>query len=145
MRGTVVFDVNVLVSAVLAPGGTPARAIVAAMKGKWTSVCSPHIETKLGEVLTRPRFENRLTNADLNTFITGYRDSVSMYDPDPSVYDPDPSVTGVADDDEDDRVLGTAVAGRADIVVTGNKGLLAIGSFMGIPIVTARTFLDLVD
>jgi len=50
-------------------------------------------------------------------------------------------VTGVADDAQDDRVLGTAVAGRAD----GDKGMLAIGSFVGIPIVTAHTFLDRID
>ncbi len=59
--------------------------------------------------------------------------------------EPDPSVTGVADDAEDDRVLGTAVAGRADIFFTGDKGMLAISSFVGIPIVTARTFLDRID
>jgi len=57
----------------------------------------------------------------------------------------DPSETGVADDAQDDRMLGTAVAGRADIFFTGDKGMLAIGSSVGIPIVNARTFLDLIN
>ncbi len=59
--------------------------------------------------------------------------------------EPNPSETGVADDAQDDRMLGTAVAGRADIFFTGDKGMLAIGSFVGIPIITARTFLNLID
>jgi len=138
MRNRVVFDVNVLVSAALAPKGSPARAIAAAVERHWTIVGSLHITSKLVEVLDRPRFDGRLTNSELNTFLTGYR-QVS------TDYEPDLSVKGVADDEEDDRVLGTAVAGRADIIVTGDKGLLAIRSFVGIPIVTARTFLDLVD
>lgn len=138
MTGRVVFDVNVLVSAALAPGGTPARAIAAAVERRWTIVGSLHITSKLVEVLDRPRFDGRLTNRELSTFLTGYR-QVS------TDYDPDLSVKGVADDEEDDRVLGTAVAGRADLIVTGDKGLLALGSFVGIPIVTARTFLDLID
>lgn len=138
MTGRVVFDVNVLVSAALAPGGTPARAIAAAVERRWTIVGSLHITSKLVEVLDRPRFDGRLTNRELSTFLTGYR-QVS------TDYDPDLSVKGVADDEEDDRVLGTAVAGRADLIVTGDKGMLALGSFVGIPIVTARTFLDLID
>lgn len=138
MRGRVVFDVNILVSAVLAPEGTPARALEAAVERRWTIVSSPHIVSKLIEVLSRPRFDGRLTNRSLNDFLGGYQAFST-------VCTPDPSVKGVADDEEDDRVLGTGVAGRADIIVTGDKGLLAIGSFVGIPIVTARTFLNLVD
>ncbi len=138
MRGRVVFDVNILVSAVLAPEGTPARALEAAVERRWTVVTSPHIVSKLIEVLSRPRFDDRLTNRSLNEFLGGYQAFST-------VYTPDPTVTGVADDAKDDRGLGTAVAGRADIFVTGDKGLLAIGSFMSIPIVTARTFLDLID
>lgn len=138
MSNRVVFDVNVLVSAALAPGGIPARAIAAAVKRHWTIIGLLHTTNELAEVLDRPRFDGRLTNTDLNTFLTGYR-QVS------TDVEPDLSVTGVADDEEDDRVLGTAVAGRADIVVTGDKGMLAIGSFVGIPIVTARTLLDVIN
>ena len=91
----------------------------------------------LGVVLTRPYFAARLTAGERKEFVESVRDNASMEPP-------DPTVTGVADDAEDDRVLGTAVAGRADIIVTGDKGMLAIGSFVDIPIVTARTFLYLI-
>lgn len=138
MSNRVVFDVNVLVSAALAPGGTPARAIAAAVEQHWTIVNSLHITSKLVEVLDRPRLDGRLTYTERSTLLTGYR-QVS------TDFEPDLPVTGVADDEEDDRVLGTAVAGRADIIVTGDKGMLSIGAFVGIPIVTARTFLDVIN
>lgn len=133
-----VFDVNVLVSAALAPGGTPAQAVAAAVERRWTIVSSRHITNKLIEVLDRPRFDGRLSSMDRSTFLTGYLQVFTEFDP-------DLSITGVADDEEDDRVQGTAVAGRADIIVTGEKGMLAIGSLMGISTVTARTFLVLLD
>jgi putative PIN family toxin of toxin-antitoxin system len=43
-------------------------------------------------------------------------------------------------DPDDDVVLGTAIAGRADAVVTGDRDLLDLGSFRGIPIVSPRAF-----
>lgn len=92
----------------------------------------------LDEVLRRPYFAKVVTNSERATFLT-------LVERNALVLHPDPDVTGVADDDEDDRVLGAAVAGRADIIVSGDKGLLALNPFLGIPIVTARTFLELFD
>lgn len=92
----------------------------------------------LEDVLRRPYFAKVVSDSEREAFFATLQRNTSLVLP-------DPAVTGVADDEEDDRVLVPAVAGRADIVVTGDKGLLAIGAFMGIPIVTARTFLDLID
>jgi predicted nucleic acid-binding protein len=39
-------------------------------------------------------------------------------------------------------VLGTAVAGGGELLVTGDAELLALGSFEGIPIVTPRQRYD---
>jgi putative PIN family toxin of toxin-antitoxin system len=39
-------------------------------------------------------------------------------------------------DADDDVILATAVAARADLIVTGDKDLLVLGSYEGIPIVT---------
>jgi predicted nucleic acid-binding protein len=54
-------------------------------------------------------------------------------------------VRGVAPDTEDDLVLGTAVAANADFLVTGDKGLLAIGEYCGVRIVTAEAFLQALE
>ncbi len=45
----------------------------------------------------------------------------------------------VPTDPDDDHVLAAALAGAADIIASGDKrDLLPLGSYQGIPIVTAR-------
>lgn len=48
----------------------------------------------------------------------------------------------VCRDPDDDRILGTAVAGQADCIVTGDKDLLIFRQFQGIDIVSPRDFSD---
>lgn len=134
----VVFDVNILVSAVISPNGAPARAYQAALEQAWMIGRSGHIVHRLIDVLGRPRFHDRLPNDRLNAFLHGLQ---GYADP----FTPDPSVTGIVDDEEDDIVLGTAVAAGADYLVTGDAGLLRIGEYRGVKIVTARDFLALLD
>jgi predicted nucleic acid-binding protein len=43
-------------------------------------------------------------------------------------------------DEPDNRVLEAAAAGRADLIVTGDKAMQELGSFRGIPIVSAAQF-----
>ena len=53
-----------------------------------------------------------------------------------------PEVSLSADPD-DNPILATAIAGDADLIVSGDRGdMLAIGSAHGIPIVTAREAAD---
>ena len=55
-----------------------------------------------------------------------------------------PTLRAVPDDPKDDMVVATAVAAKADYLVTGDRRhLLPIGSYEGIQIVTPRQFLDL--
>ena len=69
----------------------------------------------------------------------------STIDEDIESVEPDPTVRGVAPDREDDLVLGTAVKANADFLVTGDKGLLAIGEYRGVRIVTADAFLSILE
>ena len=52
-------------------------------------------------------------------------------------------VHGVASHPEDDLVLATAVNADAEISVTGDKELLAIGKYQNVTIVSARDFLKI--
>ena len=138
MSRRVVFDVNILVSAIIAPNGAPARAYLVALDQVWMIGRSNHIVTRLIDVLGRPRFHGRLPNDRLNAFLHGFQGYAEPFTP-------DPTVTGIADDEEDDRVLGTAVAAGADYLVTGDTGLLRICEYRGVKIVTARTFLTILQ
>ncbi|MCC6579528.1 MAG: putative toxin-antitoxin system toxin component, PIN family [Phycisphaeraceae bacterium] len=48
----------------------------------------------------------------------------------------------VFEDPDDLPILGTAVAGQAQCIITGDRALLALGSFHEIPILSPRAFYD---
>jgi uncharacterized protein len=52
---------------------------------------------------------------------------------------------GVCRDEDDDVVLATALASKADVIVTGGEDLLALKKFRGIEILSPRQFLELLD
>lgn len=54
-------------------------------------------------------------------------------------------VSGIATHPEDDLILATAVSGAVDYLVTGDKGLLAVGRHRGVTLLTARGFLEVLD
>ena len=47
-------------------------------------------------------------------------------------------------DPDDVKILGLAVAANADYIVTGDKDLLVLKKFQGVPIVTPRLFSDII-
>lgn len=51
----------------------------------------------------------------------------------------------VCRDPDADAVLATADAARADVIVTGDDDLLALGSYRGIRIVSPRQFVEMLD
>ena len=48
--------------------------------------------------------------------------------------------TQICRDPDDDAILGTAVAGNADCLVTGDNDLLIIGRFLGVDIIAPSDF-----
>ncbi len=48
-------------------------------------------------------------------------------------------------DEPDNRILECAIAANADLIVTGDRQMLALGSFQRIRIVTLADYLDYVD
>ena len=53
---------------------------------------------------------------------------------------PIPLATDLCRDPDDVRILGLAVAANVDCIVTGDKDLLILEKFQGIPILTPRSF-----
>jgi len=58
------------------------------------------------------------------------------------IAEPAPVSQDAFDDLDDLPVLGTAVAGQADCLITGDKKLLELGNHEGIPIHSPRQFYD---
>jgi putative PIN family toxin of toxin-antitoxin system len=54
-------------------------------------------------------------------------------------------IAGVCRDPNDDCILECAVKADAQLIIAGDKDLLALGAYRGIRIVTARQYLDEID
>lgn len=126
----VLLDTNVLVSAILF-GGLPRRLLDLALRGDLDLVTSVALFDELEDVLRdRFAFERaaaRATRAELEAV-------ADLAAP--------TTVPAVSRDPDDDVVLATAVVGAADVVVTGDRDLLVLGSHAGIPVWTPRQFAD---
>lgn len=57
----------------------------------------------------------------------------------------EPLAERICRDRDDDDVLATAVAGKADCIITGDNDLLTLKKFGGIRIRSPRQFLELLD
>lgn len=53
------------------------------------------------------------------------------------VVQPAPIAPVILNDPDDDQVLACALAAQADIIVSGDGDLLALGAYQGIPIIIA--------
>lgn len=134
----IVLDVNVLVSGIPTSDAAPARIMDLWANRVFDVILSDHIFEGVERAFRKPywkqRYSDELIDSHLNSL---WSEAIPVI--------PADSVRGVAEDLEDDLVLATAVAGRADFLVTGDRLLREIGEYGGVRIVTPREFLDLLD
>ena len=127
----VVLDTNVWVSAFLY-GGKPAELIHLAFRNEILVVTSPALKAELERVLIEkfrfPRVIVESILAELSAL-----SSLSY---------PAEKLSVVIDDPADDRVLECAANAKADAIVSGDKHLLNIKIFRGIPILSPNDFLS---
>ncbi len=132
----VVFDANVFVSGLSRRNFSAPTVLMDMWKlGTFEVVVSQHILSKVEKAWRKPYFRTFLTVEEIASILAEVSGLTRVVTPAEDVH-------GVAEDDEDDLVLATAVAARADYLVTGDKYLLRIGEFRGIPIVSPRDFLN---
>ena len=130
----VVPDTNVLVSGIVF-GGPPGEIIALAAARRLQLILSPPMITELRRVL-REKFEfgdDALYLAETLVRRAGI------------VVEPDRTLRLITDDPEDNRVLEAAAASKADAIVSGDRHILALKVFEGIPIMSPRQFLDRLD
>jgi putative PIN family toxin of toxin-antitoxin system len=126
----VVLDTNVLVSAILF-GGIPRQLLEAALTGDLDLVTSQPLLAELETVLTH-KFEFASSMA---ASIRAEFEALS------EVVEP-VAIKHVTRMAADDFVLATAVAGAAEVITSGDKELLGLGSYERIPIQSPRDLAD---
>ncbi|MDE0029214.1 MAG: putative toxin-antitoxin system toxin component, PIN family [Deltaproteobacteria bacterium] len=131
----IVLDTNILISALITKGTPPDLLYQAWLRGEIELVTSLAQLSEMAQVLARPRLR-RFVDADEAAAIVeniGARAVVQRELP----------VVDLSADPDDNPILATAIDGKADLLVTGDKKhLLALGVVEGIPVVTAREALS---
>lgn len=130
----VVLDTNILLSAMLSPRGAPAQIIDAWKRNLFTLALCPELLAELRDVAQRPFFQARLRAGIVERLAASLRDLAVCYRD-------LPSVSG-APDDKDNFLLALADVAQADVLVTGDKGLLSLKHHKSTRIVTPANLLE---
>ncbi|MEG3904715.1 putative toxin-antitoxin system toxin component, PIN family [Microcoleus sp. B4-C5] len=131
-----VLDTNIFISGWLW-GGMPDRILKLAEVYLITVCASEELLDELQSTLSKEKFRSKLQNLrlNLNDLMSGTRELVEVY-PISTIEVPE------LRDANDNMILGTAIAAGADAIVTGDLDLLVLQEYEGIPIVTAKEFLE---
>ena len=129
-----ILDANVLISAILSPGGSPARLLLAWRAGAFDLVVSPALLAELARALAYPKLARLVPPADSDAFVAWItRSAVLAADPGTA-----PPVRSV--DPDDDYLVALAIAERA-FLVSGDGHLTVLGDRL--PVRTPADFLAL--
>ncbi len=102
------------------------------LAGAFTLVVSTPLLDELDEKL-RGKFAVRATDAEaIQSRLLSVADRV----------EPEITLQIIHDDPDDNRILECAVAGRASVIVSGDRHLLRLRSHEGIQVLTTRQFLQ---
>jgi len=126
-----VFDTNVLISA-LVFRGLPGQLLLYLETGNHELFSSPELLAELEDALSRPKFIQALASSGTSAERL-FDDFLAV----PSIIQAPPLPQPVSRDPDDDAVLACAIAAQAGLIVSGDRDLLVLQHFQGIPIVTA--------
>ncbi|MCE5259595.1 MAG: putative toxin-antitoxin system toxin component, PIN family [Chloroflexi bacterium] len=130
-----VLDANVLVSALLSPHGSPAGLLSRWEAGQFELLYSADTLQELQRVLHYSRLRARypLPEEEVRRFLWLFPRFATQVTP-------KETITFIASDPDDNRYLECAIAGGAEVIVSGDKHLLTLGDFRGIRILTSAEF-----
>ena len=129
----IVLDTNTLVSAI-GWEGPPARILRACRAGRFDLITSPRLLEELTRIVTYPKLRVIAKHPELPEILKWLHAAEHL------VY-PKKTVGIITVDPPDNRILECAVEGRADLIVSGNRHLLRLKLYEGIPIVRPIDFL----
>jgi putative PIN family toxin of toxin-antitoxin system len=129
----VVLDTNIVVSALLFPGAA------GKVHDLWRSqsilpLATADMVKEYARVLSYPKF--RLSEKEVSTLL---HEEILPYI-EPVLVSETPSVVG--EDPSDDIFFACALAGRAGLIVSGDRRVLAVKTYNGIPVLSLNEFLS---
>jgi len=127
-----VFDTSVVVSAVLLPQSVPRQAFDRVQEQGKILISAATVD-ELNEVLRRQHFDKYVREAQRLEFLAALIREAELVD-----------VTEVVTecrDPKDNKFLELAVSGKATCLISGDKDLLVLHPFRGIPVITPQAFL----
>lgn len=133
-----VLDANIIVSGFPASSGTLAALIEHWRAGQFRIVVSYHIMREVERAWSKPYWQPRFAPPLVER-------ALAVLQIEGEVTPLTVPVEGVATHPEDDKVLATAISGRADYLVTGDWQLQRLGSYRGVGILSPRQFLALLE
>jgi uncharacterized protein len=126
-----VLDTNVIVSSLQFPKGTLGGIWQPFHEGRYGIILSKFI---VAETARKLRDKFRWEEAELQRSLRAIVRKAEIVEPKTI-----PRV--VPNDSDDDHIVACAVEGLADLIVSGDRDLQALGSYAGIPIVRPADFL----
>lgn len=101
-------------------------------------VTAPELVAELDRVLAYPRLQRYYTEEERVRFVAlvlALSEVVELPE----------SIPRICRDPDDDRVIACAVAGEADVIVSGDEDLLALERVGDLRVLTARQFLEVLS
>ncbi len=132
-----VVDSNIAISGLLW-FGAPRTLMDLAFAGSVSLIVSPEMVAELQITLERPKFRPKFEamGSNVRELLRAYLALAKLVEPAPlQAFAPDP---------DDDWIIATAIAAEADLIVTGDKPFLSVGSVEKVRIVTVVEALELV-
>ena len=127
----VIVDANVLISYLLKPdnlGSTIRRAVRLVLTGQFQIIVPEQLVTELRDAPNKPKFIGRLPHQDVERFVTGALTTIGTVVPPERV-----AIPRGGRDPKDRYLLEAAILHDVDILVSGDKDLLALAPHLDLP------------
>ena len=117
----IVLDTNILIGALITKGTPPDRLYRAWLRGEIELVTSTAQIAEVADVLARPRLQKYFDVGEAAAIVENIDTRALILD--------DPPDVDLSPDPKDNPILAAAIAGKADLIVSGDKKhMLALGA-----------------
>lgn len=129
----IVLDTNVFISGLLSSTSPPAKVLELAVRDGQL-LATVDTQQELVRTMLSKRFDRYVSRAKREALLMRLAPLVELV--------ASTQVVRACRDPKDDKFIEAAVNGRADVVITGDKDLLVLNPFAGIPIITPAEYLE---